>query len=122
MLKKSPAVSKSDTQWMESKPANGAREWFTVLVSVDKPPLDSLNQLNRSERHQLLCRNSQERYDEIVAWIDEQKLRSEFRRIGSPTLFSTITMVCTRLGARMLANAPGVTRVIAAPELVLNGH
>ena len=122
MLKKSTAASKSDMWWMEPKLANGAREWLTVLVSVDKPPLDSLNQLNRSERHQLLCRNSQERYEEIIAWIAEQKLQSEFRRIGSPTLFSTITMVCTKLGASMLANAPGVTRVIAAPELVSNGH
>lgn len=121
MLKHDPAVVNGDKSQFVSNSINKIKDWITVLVSVENPPSESLKGLDRSERHQLLCRNAKKRYGDIVEWIDDQEIESEFARIGSPTLFSTITMVCTPRGAELITKAPGVTRVVSAPHFVLNG-
>ena len=98
--------------------ASGITDWLKVLVSVEEPPTHMLKKLDRSERHNLLCENATRRRKAILNWIDEQDLESEFKRVGAPTLFGTISMVCTPHGAQLLKQAPGVTRVVAAPDLV----
>lgn len=122
MLKENPAVVKGDRSAFVSDSLNKIKDWITVLVTVKHPSAESLVELDRSERRQVLCSNAKKRYEEIVEWIDEQNVEAEFGRIGSPTLFSTITMVCTPRGARLLANAPGVERVVPAPELLFSGQ
>ena len=122
MLNQKPVMMATENIRNGSVSLNKQKEWITVLVSVENPSTEALNGLDRSARYELLNQNAQQRYEEDIAWINEREIMSEFRRIGTPTLFSTITMVCTPLGAQLLSNAPGVTRVVGAPEFVLNGR
>lgn len=122
MLNQNPVMMVTENIQNGSGSLNKHKEWITVLVSVENPSTEVLNGLDRSARYELLNQNAQQRYEEIIAWINEREIMSEFRRIGTPTLFSTITMVCTPLGAQLVSSAPGVTRVVGAPEFVLNGR
>ena len=115
-------VETRSTSVIQDYSRNGYSNWVTILVSMEQPPNEALAGLDRSQRHDLLCDNAKQRYLAIIDWIDAQDLENEFKRIGSPTLFSTITMVCTPLAAKLIRKAPGVTDVVDGSSLVLNGH
>lgn len=115
-------VETRSTSVIQDYSRNGYSNWVTILVSMEQPSKEALAGLDRSQRHDLLCDNAKQRYLAIIDWIDAQDLENEFKRIGSPTLFSTITMVCTPLGAKLIRKAPGVTDVVDGSSLVLSGH
>lgn len=101
---------------------NGRPDWVTILVTMEQPSQEALAGLDRSQRHDLLSDYANQRYHALIDWIDDQDLEREFKRIGSPTLFSTVTMISTPRGAKLIRKAPGVVNVVDGANLVLNGQ
>jgi hypothetical protein len=94
--------------------------WVTVLVSVQRPSAENLKEYNRSEKHKVLTKNAVERREALLNWIKRKGLQSEIKRVGAPTLFNMLTVICTPRVAELLSRAPGVTNVVTTPEAPLN--
>ncbi len=76
----------------------------------------------RDEKYQSMRALAKERRDRVVAWLAEQDVRGEYKRVSQPTAFGTFTLECTPNVMRLLRRAPhveSVTRVDDVPlELV----
>jgi hypothetical protein len=94
-----------------------ASPWVKVMVTVDRPPAESLAQHNRREKIQILEENARQHRAGLVQWIEEHGFSEDVAVIGAPNSMNLFFIECTPEVAQALIHAPGVIRVAPAVEL-----
>jgi len=96
--------------------AQAQTDWVKVMVSIDRPPAETLAHYNRREKLEILEQNAKQHRSELVQWLDEHGLAPEVARIGASTSLNVLFVQCTPHVARELQHAPGVTQVMLTED------
>lgn len=89
------------------------KQWQEVVVLLERAFTDSPGQKDRAEQYQMLRRASEDRREELLAYLRESGLEGD-AEISEPTAFNMLFVKGTPDAIERIKQAPGVARVLPA--------
>jgi hypothetical protein len=82
-----------------------------LAVTIKRPETEELQHLDRSEKYARLRANSEQRLEDIKAWLDQRDLTDQVAHIDNATVFNILFLTAEEALLEELKHAPGVLDV-----------
>lgn len=89
---------------------------LVVLRGVDKA---AAGEDDRVSKHAAMRAAARDGRNRVVAWLREQNVEGQYKRVSEPTAFGTFTVECSAGVVRKLKRAPGVQSVVRVSDVPL---
>lgn len=96
---------------------------YKVMVALRGMEQASASGDDRVAKHAAMRAAAREGRARVVAWLKEQDVQGQYKRVSEATAFGTFTVECSPAVVRLLKRAPGVqsvTRVSDTPLEVVS--
>lgn len=92
---------------------------YKVMVALRGMEQASANGDDRAAKHAAMRAASREGRARVVAWLKEQDVQGQYKRVSEATAFGTFTLECSPAVVRLLKRAPGVQSVTRVSDMPL---
>lgn len=92
---------------------------YKVMVALRGMEAASAGGADRAAKHAAMRAAAKEGRSGVVAWLKEQNVQGQYKRVSEATAFGTFTLECSPAVVRLLKRAPGVQSVTRISDLPL---
>jgi hypothetical protein len=87
--------------------------YVNVAVSFARPPTEEGGAVkaDRGAMYQARKAEATEFRDQLLTWLDDERLAGDVHRVGAPTAFNTLFVVASPQVVERLGECPGVVNV-----------
>ena len=94
-----------------------ASQMLDLMLTLERPTSESLNGMNRGEKHKTLTKNSEQLRTELLDWLAAEGLANQVETVGEATTFNTLFVKTTPYVAQMIGHAPGVKEIAVTNDV-----
>lgn len=92
---------------------------YKVMVALRGVQEAGASGTDRATKFAAMKRAAKEGRGKVVAWLKEQDVQGQYKRVSEATAFGTFTLECSAAVVRLLNRAPGVESVTRVSDLPL---
>jgi hypothetical protein len=92
---------------------------YKVMVALRGIEKAAASGDDRVSKHAAMRAAAKEGRNRVVAWLREQNVEGQYKRVSEPTAFGTFTVECSATVVRKLKRAPGVQSVVRVSDVPL---